>query len=71
MGWQGRVESRETISRVFLKDPFMGIILIILAKGSSGHKMKFITHLGFYLSLAAALIFAIVLFIDVFPLILK
>ncbi|HAU2406549.1 TPA: hypothetical protein JBL16_11040 [Legionella pneumophila] len=50
---------------------FMGIILIILAKGISGHKMKFITHLGFYLSLAAALIFAIVLFIDVFPLILK
>ncbi|KTD75230.1 hypothetical protein Lwal_3271 [Legionella waltersii] len=50
---------------------FMGIILITLAKGSSGHKMNFITRLGFYLALVSSLIFAIVLFLDVLPLFLK
>ncbi|HAU1249891.1 TPA: hypothetical protein F8R87_08735 [Legionella pneumophila] len=50
---------------------FMGLILIILAKGSSGHKMKFITNFGFYLALVASLIFVIVFCLDVLPLTLK
>ncbi len=50
---------------------FMGLILTILAKGSSGHKMKFITHFGFYLALVASLIFVIVFCLDVLPLTLK
>ncbi len=44
MGWQGRVESRETISRVFLKDPKMLMNQINQA-------LKHIEKNGFYLSL--------------------
>lgn len=50
---------------------FIGLILMILAKGSSGHKMKFITNLGFYLALIASFIFVIVFLLDVLPLTLK
>ncbi|HEN5573917.1 TPA: hypothetical protein ACG3N9_000801 [Legionella pneumophila] len=50
---------------------FMGLILMILATGSTGHKMKCITNFGFYLALIAAFFFAVVFFIDVLPLALK
>ncbi|HEA4145705.1 TPA: hypothetical protein RWT92_001234 [Legionella pneumophila] len=45
----------------------IGLVLIVLAKGSSIHRMKLIANIGFYLAFVALVVFVIVLFLDVLP----